>query len=77
METIQLVLDKQLLVATNRAARQTKLNRSAFIREALAAHLRNIELRAKEKRDREGYEKYPQTYEESHLWTAEGVWPSK
>ena len=73
METIQVVLDKKLLVATDRAARQTKRNRSAFVREALSAHLHNLELRSKEEREREGYAKQSQTYEETHLWEAEGA----
>jgi len=34
METIQVVLDSKLLHATEVAARRTKLNRSALIREA-------------------------------------------
>jgi len=77
METVQIVLDKQLLMATDRAARQTKRNRSAFVREALTAHLRNLELRSKEDRDREGYAKHPQTHEETHLWEAEAAWPAE
>jgi len=75
METVQIVLDKQLLMATDRAARQTKRNRSAFVREALKAHLRNLEIRAKEDRDREGYKKHPQTNEEIYLWESEAAWP--
>ena len=37
METIQVVLDKKLLKATDRAARHTKQNRSALLRDALQA----------------------------------------
>jgi metal-responsive CopG/Arc/MetJ family transcriptional regulator len=39
METIQIVLDKNLLQATDQAARRTKQNRSALVREALRKHL--------------------------------------
>lgn len=35
METIQVVLDAKLLQATDRAARRTKRNRSALVRDAL------------------------------------------
>jgi metal-responsive CopG/Arc/MetJ family transcriptional regulator len=74
METIQVVLDKKLLQATDRAARMTKLNRSALVREALREHLQRLELRAKQDRDRQGYLKHPQTHDESHMWEAEVAW---
>jgi metal-responsive CopG/Arc/MetJ family transcriptional regulator len=44
-ETIQVVLDPKLLRATEVAARRTKLNRSALIRDALRAHLKNLAIR--------------------------------
>jgi metal-responsive CopG/Arc/MetJ family transcriptional regulator len=77
METVQIVLDKKLLHATDQAARRNKLNRSALVREALREHLRRLEVRACEQRDRDGYSKQPQTHEESHLWEAEGAWPAE
>jgi Ribbon-helix-helix protein, copG family len=43
METIQIVLDKALLQATDRAARRMKRNRSALVREALREHLKRLE----------------------------------
>jgi metal-responsive CopG/Arc/MetJ family transcriptional regulator len=54
METVQIVLDKRLLQATDRAARRLKRNRSALVREALREHLRRLEVRTREERDREG-----------------------
>ena len=77
METIQVVLDKKLLQATDKAARRTKLNRSALVREALREHLRRLEVRALEERDREGYLKQPQSLDEVRLWEAEAVWPAE
>ncbi len=77
METVQIVLDKELLQATDRAARRTKLNRSALVREALREHLRRLEILSKEKRDQEGYSKQPQSLQESHLWEAESVSPAE
>ncbi len=74
METVQIVLDKKLLVAADRAAKRSKVNRSALVREALREHLRRMELQAKEDRDREGYLKQPQTKDESQLWEAEAKW---
>jgi metal-responsive CopG/Arc/MetJ family transcriptional regulator len=52
METIQIVLDKSLLQATDRAARRMKRNRSALVREALREHLKRLEVRSSEERDR-------------------------
>jgi len=77
METIQIVLDKKLLHAADVAARQTKQNRSALVREALREHLRRMELRAQEERDREGYLRQPRTQAEGQLWEAEAAWPAE
>jgi metal-responsive CopG/Arc/MetJ family transcriptional regulator len=46
METVQVVLDKELLRATDQAARRTKRNRSALVRDALREHLRRLEIQA-------------------------------
>jgi metal-responsive CopG/Arc/MetJ family transcriptional regulator len=75
METIQIVLDKQLLHATDRAARQTNRNRSALVRDALREHLRSLEIRAREERDRKGYSMGPERHHESTLWEGEATWP--
>ncbi len=75
MGTIQVVLDKKLLQATDRAARETKRNRSALVRDALREHLRRLEIRTLEERDRAGYLKQPQDRDESLKWEAEAVWP--
>ncbi|HEY6987180.1 MAG TPA: ribbon-helix-helix domain-containing protein [Bryobacteraceae bacterium] len=72
MHTIQVILDGKLLDAADRAARRTKRNRSALIRDALREHLRQLEIRALEHRDREGYSKHPQSREEALVWEAEG-----
>ena len=77
METIQIVLDKKLLRATDQAARRTKRNRSALVREALREHLRRLEARAWEERDREGYSRQPQLPDESRQWEAEAAWPGE
>ena len=77
METIQIVLDKGLLQATDRAARRMKQNRSALVREALRDHLKRLEVRSSEERDRQGYERQPQARDESALWEAEATWPAE
>ena len=75
METVQIVLDKELLQAADRAARQTKQNRSALVRDALREHLRRMETRALEERDRQGYATQAAVLSEAGLWEAEAAWP--
>lgn len=77
METIQIVLDKKLLQAADQAARLTRRNRSALMRDALREHLRRLEVRGKEERDRQGYSKRPPKNDESRLWEAEATWPAE
>ena len=76
METIQVVLDSKLLQAADRAAQNTKRNRSALIRDALREHLRRLEIRALEQRDRDGYTNAPPT-DEALVWEAEAAWPGE
>ena len=75
METIQVVLDSKLLRATEMAARRTKMNRSALIREALRAHLKKLEIEERERRDRKGYEATPENAGDLSGWEAEAIWP--
>jgi metal-responsive CopG/Arc/MetJ family transcriptional regulator len=77
METVQIVLERKLLEATDRAARRTRRNRSAFVRDALREHLRRLEMRALEERDREGYSKQAASHGESRRWEAEAAWPTE
>jgi metal-responsive CopG/Arc/MetJ family transcriptional regulator len=77
METIQIVLDRNLLRATDRAARRMKENRSALVREALREHLRRLEVRAQEERDREGYSRHAYIKSESNAWESEAAWPEE
>jgi metal-responsive CopG/Arc/MetJ family transcriptional regulator len=74
MEVVQIVLDKHLLQAADRAARRTRRNRSALVRDALREHLQRLEIRAKEEADRQGYSRRPQTHEETRGWEAEAAW---
>jgi metal-responsive CopG/Arc/MetJ family transcriptional regulator len=73
METIQIVLDKTLLQAVDRAVRQTKLNRSALVRRALREHLHRLDVGTCEEKDREGYSRFPQVICESRQWEAEAA----
>jgi hypothetical protein len=76
METVQIVLDKKLLRATDQAARRTNRNRSALVRDALREHLHTLAIREKEELDRQGYSRKPQS--KDHLiWEAEAMWPDE
>ena len=72
-----MVLDKELLRAADRAVRKMKVNRSALMRDALREHLRRLETRSKEDRDREGYSRQPQIGGEAQAWEAEAAWPEE
>jgi metal-responsive CopG/Arc/MetJ family transcriptional regulator len=67
------VLEERLLRAADRAARRLKLNRSAFIREALREHLKRLRSRDKEQLDRHGYERFPD--DEFAVWDGVAAWP--
>lgn len=75
METIQVVLESDLLRAADRAARKLKTNRSALFREALRAHLKRIDLGERERRDREGYVRYPDSLDQPTVWDQVADWP--
>lgn len=75
MQTIQVVLDDALLKGADRAARRTKVNRSALIREALREHLKRLATLERERRDRAGYEHRPAN--EFGVWDEVTAWPEK
>jgi metal-responsive CopG/Arc/MetJ family transcriptional regulator len=76
METIQVVLEGELLRAADRAARQLKLNRSALVRQALRAHLDAIRRGQLERADREGYERLPERSDMA-VWERVAAWPEE
>lgn len=77
LETIQVVLDRNLLRAADRAARKLKTNRSALFREALKAHLQRLELLEREKKDREGFVRYPDSTDDPAVWDKVADWPEE
>jgi hypothetical protein len=77
MQIIQIVLDKKLLQAADQAAKRTRRNRSALVRDALREHLRRLELRASEERDCQGYSQHPATDTEAWGWESEATWPQE
>jgi Arc/MetJ-type ribon-helix-helix transcriptional regulator len=77
MEIVQIVLDKKLLHAADQAAKRTRRNRSALVRDALREHLRRLELRASEERDRQGYSRPSQADADAQSWESEATWPEE
>ena len=77
MEIVQIVLDKKLLEAADHAAKSSGRNRSALVRDALREHLRGLELRAREERDRQGYALHSQADAEAREWESEATWPEE
>jgi metal-responsive CopG/Arc/MetJ family transcriptional regulator len=75
VETVQIVLEKALLQATDRAARRRRLNRSALVREALRTYLRRLEVEDRERRDRAGYTSKADT--EFAVWDQLTAWPDE
>jgi metal-responsive CopG/Arc/MetJ family transcriptional regulator len=75
METVQIVLEESLLHAADRAARRLKMNRSALVRAALREHLRRLEVRERERADREGYRRRPAEENELAAWDEVATWP--
>ena len=77
LETIQVVLEEELLKAADKAARMLKTNRSALFRDAMRAHLKRIDAAEREKRDREGYERYPDLLDQPAVWDQVADWPEE
>jgi hypothetical protein len=77
MQIVQIVLDKKLLQAADQAAKRTKQNRSALVRDALREHLSRLELRASEERDRQGYSRQSPADAAAWSWESEATWPEE
>ncbi len=75
METIQIVIEKELLQAIDRAARRRHVNRSALVRDALRVYLRRMALEDRERRDRDGYVGSPDS--EFAVWDRAAAWPDE
>lgn len=77
MDTIQVVLEPELLKAADRAVRKLKTNRSALFRDAVRAYLASLAVGEREKRDRDGYTRYPDTLDQPALWDRVADWPDE
>src|ERR1700722_17537748 len=77
MPIVQIMLDKMLLRAADQPAKRTQRNRSALVRDALREHLRRLELRANEERDRQGYSRQSPANAEVRGWESVATWPEE
>ena len=77
METIQVVLDSELLKAADAAAKRQRVNRSELVRRALREHLGRLRVVDLEERDRRGYQAQPQRIEEYRPWEEAAAWPEE
>jgi metal-responsive CopG/Arc/MetJ family transcriptional regulator len=76
METIQVMIDAELLQTSDRAAKKAKLNRSELVRLALREHLKRLQVVESGQRDESGYKKLPQAKaREETDWEAVAAWP--
>ena len=60
MQTIQIVLEEELLKAADREAKRLRTNRSRLFRTALREHLKRSRTREDEDREREAYARTPE-----------------
>ena len=74
MKTIQMTLDEDLLNRVDKAIRELKTNRSAFIRESLQYFLESLRIKNFEKKHRDGYLKHPVQAGEFDIWEDEQAW---
>jgi metal-responsive CopG/Arc/MetJ family transcriptional regulator len=77
METIQVVLDTELLRAIDGAAKRGRVNRSALVRKALREHLKRLKAQDLEARDRRGYQQCPEKPVETEIWEKAAAWPER
>jgi metal-responsive CopG/Arc/MetJ family transcriptional regulator len=77
MNTIQVVIEEDLLRSADRAAHDLKVNRSSLIRDALREHLRRLRVANLERQEREAYEQTPDDPAEFAAWDEVASWPEK
>lgn len=74
MKTIQMTIDEELLEEVDLLVNQLDVTRSAFIRQALRESLQRQRIAEMERRQIEGYLRYPQQSEEFDLWDEVRDW---
>lgn len=75
MKVIQVSIEEELLAALDRRLTEVGGARSAFVRDAVARELRRQITEEKDRRYREGYEKFPIEPGEFDLEADDENWP--
>lgn len=74
MKTIQMTIDDELITEVDKEVKKIGTTRSAFTREALKNYLNKLKIEAQEKKQIDGYKKYPVEAGEFDIWAAEQMW---
>jgi len=74
VKSIQITIDKALLVQVDEVATVLGMSRSAFVSEALAYALKRYAIRRMEEQDAAGYAAQPAQPDETPGWTTEQMW---
>jgi metal-responsive CopG/Arc/MetJ family transcriptional regulator len=74
MKIIQMTIDESLLSRVDQTVEDLNITRSAFIRQALEAALRQYAVRRLEERDEAGYQVTPATGIGAEAWAREQEW---
>ena len=74
MKTIQITIDEELLDRLDEVVKATETTRSALTRKLFEAEIRRHYILELERRDREGYEKYPVQPGEFDVSPADLAW---
>ena len=75
MKTIQITIGEKLLAEMDRALKGRRRQRSAFIRESIAAELKRQRIRQLEEKEIEAYRKCPVQPDEFEVDPGQLVWP--
>lgn len=74
MQTIELVIDEDLLARIDRISHELSLSRVVFIQQAVEAALHQQNILAKERQHALGYERSPVVPNEFDDWESIQVW---
>jgi metal-responsive CopG/Arc/MetJ family transcriptional regulator len=77
VKAIKIMLDSDLLRAADSAAKRARVNRSAFIREALRDYLKRLKTQKLETLDRQGYRRLPDDPADAVAWERVAAWPER
>ena len=74
MKTIQMTIDEKMLCSVDDATKELGVNRSAFLREAIAEKLHRFHVEKLEQQYIAGYQRLPVQLDEIREWDGERVW---